>query len=81
MGNTELSTPLSDSVTKNDLDEIVNALVEKAKSGDVQAAKLLFDRLFGKQSAATVPQPVLSFEARKAKLLEIIQKIQGASDA
>ena len=83
MENRDLSTPLSDSVSRHDLDEIISALVEKAKDGNVQAAKLLFDRLFGKQSAATASQPVLSHDERKAKLLRIIENLnlQGATDA
>ena len=78
-----LSTPLSDSVSRHDLDEIISALVEKAKDGNVAAAKLLFDRLFGKQSAASQHPPVLSHDERKAKLLRIIENLnlQGATDA
>ena len=78
-----LSTPLSDSVSRHDLDEIISALVERAKGGDVQAAKLLFDRIFGKQTANTQHPPVLSHDERKAKLLRIIENLnlQGATDA
>jgi hypothetical protein len=83
MENRDLSTPLSDSVTRRDLVDVIDALVMKAKDGNVAAAKLLFDRLFGKQSAATASQPVLSHDERKAKLLRIIENLnlQGATDA
>jgi hypothetical protein len=81
MENRDLSTPLSDSVTRRDLVDVIDALVMKAKDGNVAAAKLLFDRLFGKQSAASQHPPVLSHDERKAKLLRIIEKIQGATDA
>ncbi len=77
----ELSTQITELVSQRDLVDVIDALVMKAKDGNVQAAKLLFDRLFGKQSAATASQPVLSHDERKAKLLRIIEKIQGATDA
>lgn len=37
---------------EQDLPEIYNALVEKAKNGDTQAAKELFDRGWGKPTQA-----------------------------
>ena len=78
MENSEISKPLSDSVTKDDLKQIVFALVEKAKEGDVQAAKLLFDRLFGKTA---MPQKRVSTDdpiARKAKTMQIVAKLTAA---
>jgi hypothetical protein len=79
----ELSTQITELVSQRDLVDVIDALVMKAKDGNVQAAKLLFDRLFGKQSAATASQPVLSHDERKAKLLRIIENLnlQGATDA
>ena len=79
MENSEISKPLGDSVTKDDLKQIVFALVEKAKEGDVQAAKLLFDRMFGKQTA--MPQKRVSTDdpiARKAKTMQIVAKLTAA---
>ena len=78
-----LSTQITELVSQRDLVDVIDALVMKAKDGNVQAAKLLFDRLFGKQSAATASQPVLSHDERKAKLLRIIENLnlQGATDA
>ena len=78
-----LSTQITELVSQRDLVDVIDALVMKAKDGNVQAAKLLFDRLFGKQSAATASQPILSHDERKAKLLRIIENLnlQGATDA
>ena len=79
MENSEISKPLSDSVTKDDLKQIVFALVEKAKEGDVAAAKLLFDRMFGKPTAMThkrvsTDDPI----ARKARTMQIVAKLTAA---
>ncbi len=78
-----LSTQITELVSQRDLVDVIDALVTKAKDGNVQAAKLLFDRLFGKQSAATASQPILSHDERKAKLLRIVANLnlQGATDA
>ncbi len=42
------------SVSDADMEDIITKLVELAKDGDVSAAKLLFDRVFGKPT--TGPQ-------------------------
>jgi len=43
-----LKTVLLETVTEKDIEEIGKKLVEKAKNGDVQATKELFDRLWGR---------------------------------
>lgn len=48
-----LNAALSSGVTQDDLTAIVKSLVSEAKTGNVQAANALFDRMFGK-----VPQAV-----------------------
>lgn len=79
MENSEISTPLSDSVTKDDLKQIVRGLIEAAKGGDVAAAKLLFDRMFGKQTALTTRRvPTDDPSARKAKTMQIVAKLTAA---
>ncbi len=56
-----------EAVTEDDLRAVVVALIEKAKGGDVMAARELLDRLVGK-----APSPVLldlqDLEARKMQL-------------
>ena len=39
-------------VTEEDIRAVTRRLIESAKAGDVSAAKVLFDRVFGKPSAA-----------------------------
>ena len=66
---------VGDAIRKEDVVEIVRALVERAKEGDVQAAKLLFDRMFGKQTVATKPALNGDARARQAKTLKIIERL------
>ena len=40
-------------VKPNDIKQVIEKLVELAKDGDINAAKLLFDRALGKPSATT----------------------------
>lgn len=49
---TELRRALLDAVTPEDIKEIVAAVVEKAKQGDMQAISLLLDRCIGKAMSA-----------------------------
>ncbi len=44
----ELRSAMLDAVTANDLAEIVQAMITKAKSGDVVAAREILDRCLGK---------------------------------
>lgn len=41
-------------ILENEIHEIYDALIEKAKKGDVQAAKEIFDRAYGKAPQAHV---------------------------
>ena len=44
----KLRTALLNAVTEDDMREIIEALVEKAKAGNIAAARVLFDRTLGK---------------------------------
>ena len=48
----KLKVVLAGAVTEKDLKDIATALVKKAKTGDVFAARELFDRLWGKAPQA-----------------------------
>jgi len=52
----ELRAMIRDAVTQNDLKAVVGALIEKAKGGDVMAARELLDRLVGKPAAGVDPE-------------------------
>lgn len=49
---TRLRTALLDAVTPGDMRKVIKRLVTKAKAGDMQAAKLLLDRLYGRAPQA-----------------------------
>src|SRR5437870_2425542 len=50
-----LRKALVNAVTPEDIEEIAQALKEKARQGDVAASKLLFSYLMGKPAAAVDP--------------------------
>ena len=52
----ELRAMIRDAVTQDDLKAVVGALIEKAKGGDVMAARELLDRLVGKPATAVDPE-------------------------
>ena len=52
----KLRKALLAAISENDVADIVKGLVDAAKSGDTQAAKLLLDRSLGKQSATEAPR-------------------------
>ena len=52
-----LKSTLVNAVSEEDLRAVVRALVKRAKRGDIQAAKLLFDRLLGKPGVLTETEP------------------------
>lgn len=64
-GNTEgtgrkvsaLKRALEEAVTEDDIKDIANALKEQAKAGDIKAAELLFNRLFGKPAQGKAEEP------------------------
>ncbi len=65
----QLRSMILEAVSEDDLRAVVLALIEKAKNGDVMAARELLDRLVGK-----APSPVLldlqDMEDRKMRLAE-----------
>ncbi len=50
-----LRSALMAAVKPEDLTEVVNKLVELAKGGDIQAAKLILDRTLGKTVTVDIP--------------------------
>ena len=52
----QLRAVIADAVTDEDLLAIVGALVERAKKGDVAAARELFNRLVGRPPEAVDPE-------------------------
>jgi ribosomal protein L17 len=48
----KLRSALVEAVSEQDVREIIGKMVALAKSGDVLAARLVFDRLFGKSEPA-----------------------------
>ena len=66
-----------DAVTENDMRSAVKAVVDQAKNGDLDAAKLLFDRVFGKVSEPVDPDHVevdgMQLESR-ARALESMNR-------
>lgn len=57
-----LRSALLDAVTEDDMRQIVAALVEKAKGGSIQAARVLFDRVLGQPLAADILERVEQLE-------------------
>jgi hypothetical protein len=49
-------------VSADDVEAIARKLAERAKAGDVQAARLVFDRLFGTPVAADVQERIEELE-------------------
>ena len=76
MDSTDISR-LSDAVTQADVVEIVRALVQRAKEGDTQAAKILLDRLYGKVTVTQKRASTGTAEARRAKTLKIIERLSS----
>lgn len=77
----KLRSALLDVVTEGDVKAIIQTLIDKAKSGDLAAAKLLLDRCLGKP---TVDQPLpsprqrpLTPEDRRRRLTAIAQRIRA----
>lgn len=52
-----------EAVSEDDLREIIQALIKKAKSGDIQATKEILTRLIGKPLETTHPDQLESNEA------------------
>ena len=81
----KLRSALLDVVTEDDVKAIIKTLIDKAKSGDLAAAKLLLDRCLVKP---TVDQPLppppkqrpLTPEERLRRLTAIAQRIRAERD-
>ena len=63
-----LRSALLDAITPDDMRAIVAALIEKARSGDVHAASVLFDRVLGKPLEVDIIDRI---EALEAQFLEV----------
>ncbi len=57
-----LRSALLDAVTEDDMRAIIASLVEKAKSGSIQAARVLFDRVLGQPLAADILERIEALE-------------------
>ncbi len=58
-----LRSALMSAVTEDDIKVIIEALVKKAKKGDITAARVLFDRLLGKPLEADILERIEALEA------------------
>lgn len=83
----QLREAMLSTVTENDVREIVGRLIDKAKAGDVDAVRELFNRLFGKSDAkhllSVAFDPVAYFEEmpaniRNQRLAELFRHFQGS---
>ncbi len=78
----KLRAALIAAVTAEDIAAVVKSIVQAAKSGDIPAAKLLFDRVLGKPGAGDDEQEpgrnrVLSFLSEgRVSAAEILKEIQ-----
>lgn len=66
----ELRSALLSAVSIDDLLAVIKALVQKAQGGDVQATKLLLDRLLGASEALDVLIRLDALDEQVARLLE-----------
>ena len=60
----QLRSALLNAVSENDMREIIEALVAKAKEGDIAAARTLFDRVLGKPVEGDLIERIEALEAR-----------------
>ena len=58
-----LRSALLAAVTEDDIREVIEALVKKAKGGDIVAARILFDRVLGPPIAQDILQRLDALEA------------------
>ncbi len=73
----QLRAMIADAVTDEDLLAIVGALVERAKEGDVVAARELFNRLVGRPPEAIDPDRK---EMEKARVALRTRAVDAAED-
>ena len=60
----KLRTALLNAVTEDDIREIIGALVEKAKEGNIAAARVLFNRTLGKPLEPDILERIEALEER-----------------
>ena len=58
----QLRKALFDTVTEQDMQDVIRALVDAAKGGDIQAARILFDRILGKPLEADILERIEQLE-------------------
>ena len=58
----QLRTALMEAITPDAVERIIAAMVEAAENGDVQAAKLLLDRVFGRVTDSDVLERIEALE-------------------
>ena len=75
----KLRSVLLAAVTEDDMRTIVIKLVELAKAGDLNAARLLIDRTVGKKFVEQVETPATLDEEKKIRLLAINQRLRDDS--
>jgi hypothetical protein len=68
----KLRTALIEAVTEQDIKEVVASLVKAAKSGDIPAAKLLFDRVIGKCSVLDEPADKQATDEARNRVLSML---------
>ena len=61
-----LRSALLDAVTPDDMRAIISALIEKAKTGDVHAASVLFERVLGKPLEVDILARIEALEGEHA---------------
>jgi hypothetical protein len=62
----ELQAAIWSAVTSDDLQAILRSMVQAALAGDVAAAKLILDRMFGKQSLLSMMEEAERIEQRES---------------
>jgi hypothetical protein len=75
----KLRQVLLESVTEEDLREIVQAMVKKAKEGDMVAAREVLSRVIGKPAEAPDPDR-LDVEKAKLKSENLVSALFGGAD-
>ena len=66
----EIRSELIGSLTTEDVKEVAQALIEKAKGGDIPAVRELFDRTIGKPQEADLIERVEQLEQQLDQALE-----------
>jgi hypothetical protein len=72
----QLRQTLIDAVSEQDIRDVATKLVERAKAGDVDAARLLFDRLLGKPVMPVAVKTEPADEIRTVETVTLNQAIE-----